>query len=72
MDILKVPRIVRIQQRLFPGTSCGKSAGENAEAKNTFLLGTFLLKVPGKVRMQKNTFLAGTLRKYRTLFLHIL
>ena len=28
----------------FPGTSYGKSAGENAEAKSTFLPGTFLLK----------------------------
>ena len=28
----------------FPGTSYGKSAGENAEAKNTFLPGTFLFK----------------------------
>ena len=26
----------------FPGTSYGKSAGENAEAKNTFLSGTLL------------------------------
>ena len=42
----------------FPGTSYGKSAGENAEVKNTFVVRHFIkiLKVPGKVRMQKKHF----------------
>ena len=45
MEILKVPGdSADATNPSFPGTSYGKSAGENAEAKNTFLPGTFLLK----------------------------